>query len=92
MAGFQLAGPAADVSKFLYGESRKLYGEPKRAVPLLDITLYAWAPHTISDVHHTKFKHICSRTCLLRSSHRGTKIAITFPTFTFRRWFLSQIV
>jgi hypothetical protein len=25
MAGFQLAGPAADVSKFLYGENRKSY-------------------------------------------------------------------
>ena len=28
MAGFQLAGPAAYVSKVLYGKSRKLYGEP----------------------------------------------------------------
>jgi hypothetical protein len=27
-AGFQLAGPAADVSKILYGESRKSYGSP----------------------------------------------------------------
>jgi hypothetical protein len=25
MAGFQLAGPAADVSKILHGESRKSY-------------------------------------------------------------------
>jgi hypothetical protein len=25
MAGFQLAGPAADASKILYGESRKSY-------------------------------------------------------------------
>ena len=28
MAGFQLAGPAADVSKILYGESRKSYQSP----------------------------------------------------------------
>jgi hypothetical protein len=28
MAGFQLAGPAADVSKILFGESRKLYQSP----------------------------------------------------------------
>jgi hypothetical protein len=33
MAGFQLAGPAADVSKLLYGENRTLYGESKRTVP-----------------------------------------------------------
>jgi hypothetical protein len=26
MAGFQLAGPAANVSNILYGEIRKLYG------------------------------------------------------------------
>jgi hypothetical protein len=32
MAGFQLAGPAADVSKILYRKSRKLYGEPQRTV------------------------------------------------------------
>ena len=35
MAGSQLAGPAADVSKTLYGESRKLYVEPKRTVQYL---------------------------------------------------------
>ena len=28
MAGFQLAGPAADVSKVLYGENRKSYQSP----------------------------------------------------------------
>ena len=28
MAGFQLAGPAADVSKSLYGENRKSYQSP----------------------------------------------------------------
>jgi hypothetical protein len=28
MAGFQLAGPAADVSKILYGASRKSYQSP----------------------------------------------------------------
>ena len=28
MAGFQLAGPAADVSKILYGENRKSYKSP----------------------------------------------------------------
>ena len=28
MAGFQLAGPAADVSKILYGENRKSYQSP----------------------------------------------------------------
>jgi hypothetical protein len=28
MGGFQLAGPAADVSKILYGESRKSYRSP----------------------------------------------------------------
>jgi hypothetical protein len=28
MAGFQLAGPAADVSKILYGESRTSYQSP----------------------------------------------------------------
>jgi hypothetical protein len=28
MAGFQLAGPAADVSKILHGESRKSYESP----------------------------------------------------------------
>ena len=28
MAGFQLAGPAADVSKILYGENRKPYQRP----------------------------------------------------------------
>ena len=28
MAGFQLAGPAADVSKILYGESHKSYQSP----------------------------------------------------------------
>jgi hypothetical protein len=28
MAGFQLAGPAADVSKNIYGETRKLYQSP----------------------------------------------------------------
>jgi hypothetical protein len=28
MAGFQLVGPAADVSKILYGESRKSYQSP----------------------------------------------------------------
>jgi hypothetical protein len=27
-AGFQLAGPAADVSKILYGENRKSYPSP----------------------------------------------------------------
>ena len=32
MARFQLAGPAADVSKNLYGKNRSLYGEPKRTV------------------------------------------------------------
>jgi hypothetical protein len=30
------------------------------------------------------FRHICSRTCQLESSHLGTKIAITFRIFTFR--------
>jgi hypothetical protein len=30
------------------------------------------------------FRHICSRACQLESSHRGTKIAITFRIFTFR--------
>ena len=28
MAGFQLAGPAAEVSKILYGENRKSYQSP----------------------------------------------------------------
>jgi hypothetical protein len=28
MAGFQLEGPAADVSKILYGENRKSYQSP----------------------------------------------------------------
>jgi hypothetical protein len=28
----ELTGPAADVSKILYGENRKLYGKPKRIV------------------------------------------------------------
>jgi hypothetical protein len=28
MAGFQVAGPAADVSKILYGENRKSYQSP----------------------------------------------------------------
>ena len=28
MAGFQLAGPAADVSKSLYGKNRKSYQSP----------------------------------------------------------------
>jgi hypothetical protein len=32
MAEFQLAGPAADVSKNWYGKSRCLYKEPKRTV------------------------------------------------------------
>jgi hypothetical protein len=35
MARFQLAGPAADVSKILYGESRQLYGGPKRTIQYL---------------------------------------------------------
>jgi hypothetical protein len=39
MAGFQLAGPAADVSKHLYSKNRRLYGAPKRTIPLLDIVL-----------------------------------------------------
>ena len=30
-----MAGPAADVSKILYGGNRKLYGEPKRTVQYL---------------------------------------------------------
>jgi hypothetical protein len=30
------------------------------------------------------FRHICSRTCQLKSSHLGTKIAITFRIFRFR--------
>ena len=36
MAGFQLPGPAADVSKILYGKNRSLYGEPKPTVRYLE--------------------------------------------------------
>jgi hypothetical protein len=32
MAGFQLSGPAANVSKNLYGKSYILYEEPKQTV------------------------------------------------------------
>ena len=38
------------------------------------------------------FRHICIRTCPLESNHLGTNIVIPFPSFTFRSWFLSQIV
>ena len=59
---------------------------------VLEIQLPVRAPHTICDFYHTNFRHICSRTCQRKSSHLGTKIAIPFPIFTFRSWFLSQIV
>jgi hypothetical protein len=54
MAGFQLAGPAADVSKILYSESRKLYGEPNQAYntisPLPRISLVSDAQFSFTSV------------------------------------------
>ena len=50
MAGFQLAGPAADVSKILYGENRKSYQSPNAQY---DRTVRLGSG-TISDFHHTK--------------------------------------
>ena len=55
MAGFQLAGPAADMSKNLYGINRRLCGEPKRTVQYIVILLFVWAPHTNCDLYGTKF-------------------------------------
>ena len=126
MAGFQLAGPAADVPKSLYGENRKSYQSPNaqcdnflpprsptakvqyvvdrvgpRPIPGLGssydqqtevIALRVWALVRFAKITIQTFRHICSRTCQLESSHLGTKIAITFAIFTFRRRFLSQIV
>jgi hypothetical protein len=40
MAGFQLAGPAADVRKILYGKNRSLYEEPKRTVRYLEKLIF----------------------------------------------------
>jgi hypothetical protein len=37
MAGFQLAGPAADVSKILYGENRKSYQSPNAQYSIFEI-------------------------------------------------------
>jgi hypothetical protein len=39
MAGYQLAGPAADVSKILYGENRKLYQSPNAQYNFEDIVI-----------------------------------------------------
>ena len=37
MAGFQLAGPAADVSKSLYGKNRKSYQSPNVQYDISDV-------------------------------------------------------
>jgi hypothetical protein len=114
MAGFQLAGPAADVSKSLYGENRKSYQSPNaqytfdhfegsrscevlkiassgRGEPNINpglrngelwgtgvIVLRVWALVRFAIFTIQNFRHICSRACELKSSHLGTKIAITF--------------
>ena len=57
-----------------------------------DIVLCVWALVRFAKITMQNFRHICSRTCQLKSSHLGAKIAITFRVFGFRRRFLSQIV
>jgi hypothetical protein len=118
MAGFQLAGPAADVSKILYGERRKSYQSPNAQynnfwfqrrptaecsnqlegtefykIPAFGsgaasesgvIVLSVWALVRFATFTIQNFRHMCSRTCQLESSHLDTKIAITFPIFSFR--------
>ena len=59
-------------------------GSPNEQYDFEDIVLFVGAPHTICDFYHTNFRHACSRTCQLKSSHLGTRIAITSPIFTFR--------
>ena len=89
MAGFQLAGPAAEVSKILYGESRKSYQSPNAeydnsgAIPRNAVIRQDFEELGAFDLFYI-CRHICSRTCQLESSHLGTKIAITFTIFTFR--------
>jgi hypothetical protein len=56
------------------------------------IVLRVWALVRFVIFTVQNFRHICSRTYQLESSHLGTKIAITFRVFGFRRRFLSQIV
>ena len=85
-AGFQLAVPAADVSKIVYGESRTLYGLPKRTIRYIQLRHYSFGlPIQFATPNIQNFRHICSRHCRLESSHLGTKIAIIFPIFYFQK-------
>ena len=63
-----------------------------RVSKVVEIVLCVWALVRFATFTIQNFRHICSRTCQLKSSHLGTKIAITFTIFGFRRRFLSQIV
>ena len=47
------------------------------------IALRVWALVRFAKITIQNFRHICSRTCQLESSHLGTKIAITFTIFGF---------
>jgi hypothetical protein len=56
-----------------------------------DIVLCVWALVRFAIFTIQNFRHICNRTCQLKSSHLGTKIAITFTIFGFRSWFYHRL-
>jgi hypothetical protein len=86
MAGFQLAGPAADVSKILYGENRKSYQSPNAQYNISGFK----CRHTVECSDFVKLGAFELQGRVAQRGELRSRITITLSIFIFSTFFLLQ--